>query len=126
MTHALIIDDQQSNINVLAVFLDYQGVTFSSTTRVENIDEVIHSGGTPDIVFLDLELTNATGVERLPQLRHHAQVTQARIIAYSVHTSEITLIRDAGFDGFLGKPLDAVTFPQTLRDIIAGKSVWVA
>ncbi len=51
---------------------------------------------------------------------------EARIIAYTVHISEIAAARDAGFDGFLGKPLDALAFPQILRQIVAGNSAWVA
>ena len=126
MTHTIIIDDQQTSINVLGILLEHEGVTFVSTTRTENIDDALKTGGTPDIVFLDLELINATGLEILPQLRSHNQLARAKIIAYSIHTSEIGLVRKAGFDGFLGKPLDAVTFPQTLGALIAGKPVWIS
>jgi len=125
MTHTIIIDDQQSSINVLGMLLEHAGVTFVSTTRTENIEDAIKMGGTPDIVFLDLELINATGLEILPQLRQHKQLAHARIIAYSIHTSEIGLVRKAGFDGFLGKPLDAATFPQLLSTLIAGNPVWI-
>jgi CheY-like chemotaxis protein len=126
MPHALIIDDKQSNIHVLNMLLEQGGVTFVSASRADKIDEALQAGQTPDIVFLDLELDDATGIELLPQLRRHPQLVGAKFIAYTVHTSEITLAQEAGFDGFLGKPLDAVGFPRALRDILAGVPVWIA
>jgi len=126
MTRALIIDDQQVGINVLSMLLENEGVSIISTTRVEKIDEILKQGRAPDLVFLDLELYNTTGLELLPKLRSHVQLAHAKIIAYTVHTSEIAAAKNAGFDGFLGKPLDAVNFPQVLKQILAGKSVWIA
>jgi two-component system cell cycle response regulator DivK len=32
--------------------------------------------------------------------------------------------RASGFDGFLGKPLDADRFPDQIRRILAGEPVW--
>jgi two-component system cell cycle response regulator DivK len=32
--------------------------------------------------------------------------------------------RQAGFDGFLSKPLDADVFPEQVRRILSGESVW--
>jgi two-component system cell cycle response regulator DivK len=32
--------------------------------------------------------------------------------------------QDAGFDGFLGKPLNRKRFPDQVRRIINGESVW--
>lgn len=46
------------------------------------------------------------------------------IVAYSVHVSEIEIARRAGFDGFLGKPLDADRFSDQLRRILSGEQVW--
>ena len=126
MTHTLIIDDLQSDIDVLAILLEHEGLTCSSTTRAEQIDNALQTGGTPDIIFLDLELVNTTGLIMLPILRQYDQLTHTRIIAYSVHTSEIGMVQRAGFDGFLGKPLDPVHFPHILSDMLAGRPVWIA
>ena len=32
--------------------------------------------------------------------------------------------RTAGFDGFLGKPLDPDRFPLQIRRVLAGEEVW--
>jgi two-component system cell cycle response regulator DivK len=46
------------------------------------------------------------------------------IITYTVHLSEMDMARKMGFDGFLGKPLDADRFPELIKRILNGKSVW--
>jgi len=46
------------------------------------------------------------------------------IIAYTVHVSEIDVVRQHGFDGFLGKPLDSARFPQQLARILNREPVW--
>jgi two-component system cell cycle response regulator DivK len=33
--------------------------------------------------------------------------------------------RTAGFDGFIGKPLDPDRFPDQIRSILSGQPVWV-
>jgi two-component system cell cycle response regulator DivK len=30
----------------------------------------------------------------------------------------------AGFDGFIGKPIDPQRFPKQIQQILAGESVW--
>ena len=37
---------------------------------------------------------------------------------------QINKAKAAGFDGFLGKPLDMDRFPDQIRRILAGDSVW--
>jgi two-component system cell cycle response regulator DivK len=37
---------------------------------------------------------------------------------------QLTKARQAGFDGFLGKPLDMDRFPDQVRRILAGEPVW--
>ena len=50
--------------------------------------------------------------------------TSIPIITYTVHLSEIDTARKVGFDGFLGKPLDADRFPGLLKRILDGQSIW--
>jgi two-component system cell cycle response regulator DivK len=37
---------------------------------------------------------------------------------------QMTKAKNSGFDGFLGKPLDPDRFPDQIRRILAGESVW--
>ena len=124
MTNALIIDDNEMNLETLRVLLNKEGVsaiTFSSPHQLEaeldNVDDV-------QVVFLDLEFPNYNGLELIKDMKALPQFSQIPIIAYSVHISELNEVRAAGFDGFIGKPLDTKKFPNQLRRVLNGEAVW--
>lgn len=124
MTTALIIDDNEMNLETLRVLLKKEGVssvTFSSPHQLEGeLDRI----GKVHVVFLDLEFPNDDGISLISDLRTLPQFAHVPIIAYSVHISELNEVRNAGFDGFIGKPLDTQKFPKQLRHILAGDPVW--
>lgn len=123
MSHALIIDDKQMNIDVLTMLLGHENVSFTSLTSPRHLDEVIEETEI-DVIFLDLELPNNDGFDILQDMKADSRFTDIPIIAYTVHTSEIDRARRAGFDGFLGKPLNTQRFAQQLERILKGEKIW--
>jgi CheY-like chemotaxis protein len=75
-------------------------------------------------VFLDLEMPNINGYELFEKLKVDARFKDVPIVAYTVHVSEINVIRGLGFHSFIGKPLDADAFPDQLARILRGERVW--
>lgn len=123
-THALIIEDNRLNIDVLHTLLENHGV---STTAIESpryLSEALDSLERLDVVFLDLEFANHDGFDVLQELKADPRLANIPIVAYTVHTSEIDEARTAGFDSFLGKPLDPRRFPDQLARILEGIPVW--
>ena len=124
MSQALIIDDNQSNINVLGLLLQNEGMTYIQAMYPAEIDEAVASGGPFSVVFLDIEFPTNNGFTIIEKLRQMDALAAVPVVAYSVHTSEIEQARRAGFDGFLGKPLDADRFSDQLHRILNGEPVW--
>jgi two-component system cell cycle response regulator DivK len=120
--HALIIDDNAQNLRILAQMLSKQGLSTTDVTDSSQLTAIIPTLGRVDVVFLDLEMPGLTGYEAITLLRAHYPNTP--IIACTVHTAEINHARDAGFDGFVGKPLDISRFPDQLSRILRGEQVW--
>jgi hypothetical protein len=48
----------------------------------------------------------------------------APVVACTVHLNEIVDVRETGFNGFLGKPLDGARFSQQLHRILNRESIW--
>ena len=75
----------------------------------------------PDLVLMDLSLPDIDGWEALRQLRANGRTRDLRIVALTAHAMAGT--RDealaAGFDGYLSKPIDAVTFAETVSRFVA-------
>lgn len=124
MTHVLVIDDNKQNIDVLGMLLKSEGVSYSEVLYPGDVENAVSMDGPFDVVFLDLQFPTNNGFTLIEKLRHMDAFNGVPIVAYSVHTSEFEAARGAGFDGFLGKPLDADRFPDQLRRILSGEQVW--
>ena len=122
--HALIIDDNPNNIDVLAMLLTHEGVTCATIQSLWHINEMLDEVGSPDIIFLDLEFPNGDGFDLLKVLKANPRFNHIPVVAYSVHTGEIDRTRTAGFDSFLGKPVNLQNFPNQLQRILNGEAVW--
>ena len=79
-----------------------------------------------DVILLDLQLPHQDGYQVLEQIRRRGQLAQTRVIALTANVlpSDVDRARKAGFDGFIGKPLNARRFPDQIRRVLAGESVW--
>jgi two-component system cell cycle response regulator DivK len=104
--------------------LAIEGVRYTQVQKSRDVDSVLQQIGPVDVVFLDLEMPEFNGYEVLQRLRADARFQNVPVVACTVHISEINTTQEMGFDGFLGKPLDADRFPQQLQRILSGESVW--
>jgi two-component system, cell cycle response regulator DivK len=121
-THALVIDDNAQNVKVLVQLLTKQSVTTTQVTNPSDIPNVISGLDQLDVIFLDLEMPGSDGFSVRDTLKR--KFPDVPIVAYTVHISEINAVRLAGFDGFLGKPLDNTRFPDQLARILRREPVW--
>ena len=121
--HALVIDDNKSNVEVIAALLEVEGVKVSSFMQPERAAAALPELKSIDVVFCDLEMPRINGYEMLTRLRA-VYGRRVPVIAYTVHTSEMEQARKRGFDGFLGKPLDGDRFSGLLDKILHGQQVW--
>lgn len=80
----------------------------------------------PEVIFLDIHLMPLNGFEMLALLRETPQYQKTPIVAMtaSVMSEEIHQLRTAGFNGCISKPIDLDTFPDSLRRICEGETIW--
>jgi two-component system, cell cycle response regulator DivK len=120
--HALVIDDNAQNVQVLVQLLAKQNVQATQITNPARLAEVLPSLEAVDVVFLDLEMPRLDGFAVKELLR--TQLGNIPIIACTVHLNEMSHTRQLGFDGFLGKPLNRARFPNQLERILQRQPVW--
>jgi two-component system autoinducer 1 sensor kinase/phosphatase LuxN len=120
---ALIVDDNVTSIRVIEQLLSMENVTSVKLTSTANLSETLDKIGRVDVIFLDLEMPNLNGYEAREVIKAHPSFRHTKVVAYSVHVSELNAVMDRAFDGFLGKPLSAEAFSGHLRDILAGEKV---
>ncbi len=120
--HALVIDDNAQNRKVLVQLLAKQGIDSIEVPDSRKLSNDLPAMGAVDVVFLDLEMPGLDGYDVKNMLRAHLGTTP--IVAYTVHVSEMNVVRQSGFDGFIGKPVDTARFPEQLARILNGQPVW--
>lgn len=89
-------------------------------------DRLNSVGAKPDVVFLDIHMEPVDGFEMLRIIRQSEAFQSTKVIALtaSVMNEEVKMLKEAGFDGVIAKPLDYDTFPNALHRILRGEQVW--
>jgi CheY-like chemotaxis protein len=80
----------------------------------------------PNVVLLDIHVDPYSGFEMLDMLRSDANYQATTIIALtaSVMNEEVELLKNSGFDGAIGKPINVASFPDLMKRIVVGETVW--
>jgi CheY-like chemotaxis protein len=123
--HALIIDDDSFNLEVLGRLLANEGAAYTTVQDPTNITATLNNLKQVDVVFLDLEMPKMDGYKAF-QLLTSKLGSGVPIIACTVHSNEIETARKLGFAGFLGKPLDRDRFKNQFKRIQNNQPVWEA
>ena len=123
-THALIIEDTETDADVLANMLDQLGVVYTLLLNSPNIFDLLMDVEMPDVIFLDLELPGPNGYQVLEAIKVESNMRHVPVVAYTSHLSEMANARNAGFHSFLGKPLKRTEFAGQLTSIINNVPVW--
>jgi len=80
----------------------------------------------PDLILLDLQLPRENGYTVLAQIRETPALAGVRVLAVTANITptEVNRCQEAGFDGFIGKPIDPDRFPDQIRRALSGEAVW--
>jgi CheY-like chemotaxis protein len=80
----------------------------------------------PDLFMLDIHMVPHDGFEMLTMLRADPAYAQACVIALtaSVMNEEIAMLKDRGFNGAIGKPIDVAQFGALIQRVMHGETVW--
>jgi two-component system cell cycle response regulator DivK len=123
---ALVVEDDASGLSILSVMLRRIGMRTVMERYARSAIERAKKMSQVDLVFLDLGLPDGDGYEVLAALKQDPALQQVPVIAVTARdaTTEMAKAQTAGFDGFLGKPLNRNRFPDQVRRILAGEGVW--
>jgi len=113
MARLLIVDDDESIRDVLRQLFEYEGhEVVTAASGAEGLEAV--RAEAPDVVFLDVKMSEMDGVEALGRLRELAP--RAQVVMISGHGTIDTALKATrrGAYDFLEKPLDTDRLIVTL------------
>jgi len=125
--YVLVVEDNVPNFVLIARLLAYTGVQRTEwKTTGWGVVDFANTMPRVDLILMDLRLPHEDGYEALTQIRANEKLRDTLVVVVTAQasTAEMQRSKEAGFNGFLSKPLDADKFPNQIRDILAGKAVW--
>ena len=122
----LVVEDNVSNFVLIARMLGYLGIHCEWKTSGYEVLEYADTLPRLDLILMDIRLPYEDGYGAQKKLRTSERFKAVPIIAVTAEASveQMKKAKDAGFDGFLGKPLDPDRFPDQIRRILSGEKVW--
>ncbi len=80
----------------------------------------------PDLILLDIHMQPLDGFSILKLLRAHDRFRDTTVVAVtaSVMNEEVEMLKTAGFDGGIAKPIRPDLFPTLLSRLLQGEKVW--
>jgi two-component system cell cycle response regulator DivK len=126
--YVLIVEDNVRNYALLARLLSFMGIKQAEWKRSgwQVLEFARDTMPRVDLILLDIHLPEEDGYHVLTRLRQEEHFRNTRIVAVTADVSNANLSRakSAGFDGFLAKPINVDNFPDQIRRILEGESVW--
>jgi two-component system cell cycle response regulator DivK len=116
MATILIVEDNAKNLKLVRDVLQVKGyATLEATSAEDGIRLAIENK--PHLVLMDIQLPGMNGIDALRVLRGNADTAAIPVIAVtaSVMQQDRKLIMDAGFDAYVGKPINLKEFLEAVR-----------
>ena len=125
--YVLVVEDNLQNLVLIARLLAFIGVRrYEWKASGWQVLEFADTMPRVDLVLMDLHLPYEDGYDALSKLRSDERFAKTKVVAVTADANPATMekVRKAGFDGFLGKPIDPDKFPDQIIQILQGENVW--
>jgi two-component system, cell cycle response regulator DivK len=119
MSLVLIVEDNEKNLKLVRDVLQVKGYqTIEAVTGEDGV--ALARERRPDLILMDIQLPGINGIDALKALRADPATAHIPAVAVtaSVMQQDRKLITEAGFDAYLGKPLDLREFLATVKRIL--------
>ncbi|MDO9087776.1 MAG: response regulator [Anaerolineaceae bacterium] len=122
----LVVEDNVSNFVLMARMLGYLGIHCEWKTSGYEVVEFADSLPKLDLILMDIRLPYEDGYSALRKIQKSDRLKNIPIVAITAEADPVQIekAKAAGFNGFLGKPLNLDRFPDQIKKILSGISVW--
>ena len=121
MSVILIVEDNERNLKLVRDVLQVKGyTTLEAVTGEDGVKLAVEQK--PDLVLMDIQLPGMNGIEALGVLRANPVTARIPVIAVtaSVMQQDRKQITEAGFDAYVGKPINLKEFLDAVRKALEG------
>lgn len=121
MSKILIVEDSPDNMKLFSTILGLKGHEVTGLPGGDGLLEELRRTS-PDLVLMDIQLPGKDGFTLLQEIRRSTS-PGVRVIALTAHamTGDRERALDAGFDGYITKPIDIRRFPDQVHRALRGE-----
>ncbi|MGM0369505.1 MAG: PAS domain S-box protein [Bacillota bacterium] len=119
-SHVLVVDDQQSNREPLKIKLESRGIEVSERENGQGAVKLSKQEDF-DLIIMDLKMPVMDGYQALREIREYNSEMPVVACTASATTTEQEKVNQAGFDGFLSKPVSEVELLEELTQYLERK-----
>jgi two-component system cell cycle response regulator DivK len=119
----LVVEDSPDNMKLFRTLLTLKGHEVTGLPGGEGLlDAIVRTE--PELVLMDIQLPGKDGFALLAEVRDSAHA-ELRVLALTAHAMSGDRERalQAGFDGYITKPIDICSFPDLVKRALAGETV---
>lgn len=119
----LVVEDSPDNMKLCRALLTLQGHDVVGLPSGEGLLDTIRARS-PELVLMDIQLPDKDGFDLLREIRA-SRFRQLRVVALTAHAMSGDRERalEAGFNGYITKPLDIRNFPVQVQRALDGDMV---
>ena len=118
----LIVEDNEKNLKLARDVLRFHGYRTVEATDGESAIamSVEHL---PALILMDIQLPGIDGIAAMTRIRADERTKHIPTVALtaSVMTGDRERFNEAGFDGFIAKPIEVKNFPDQVRGYLDSK-----
>ena len=118
----LVVEDNEKNLKLVRDILQYEGFDVMEARTAED-GVAVATERLPDLVLMDIQLPGMDGVEALRRLRRRSETASLPVVAVTALAMKDDRVRllEAGFDGYLEKPISARALGDQVREFLDGR-----
>jgi len=123
MSKILIVEDNVKNMKLVRDLLKAKGYeTLEATTGEQGV--ALALAHEPDLVLMDIQLPDINGIEAFERIRADPRTADVPVVAFtaSVTPTDRNRITQAGFSGFVSKPIELKQFLATIKRMLGATS----
>ncbi|MFN8527146.1 MAG: response regulator [Anaerolineae bacterium] len=124
LSHILFVDNDAASLVLYQEICLMIGIEARCFQKPLQLAAEVEKLPTIDAAIIDLEMPNLNGYEVLTLLRAMPRFYTIPIVACTVYSGEIDRAIQAGFDGFIMKPINIDRFPEQLMAILNDQAIW--
>ena len=119
MKHVWIVDDDEEMARAVKLMLKLLDCEATGFLGARLAAQALLSGQRPDLMILDINMPEVSGLDLLEYIRRQAQWKNLPILMLSTEAADVTVDRamELGADGYVSKPVTIEELERTMNTV---------